>query len=38
MQNGYVESLNGRMRYELLNESLSSISVTPAATSDFLIW
>jgi transposase InsO family protein len=31
MQNGYVESFNGRMRDELLNESLSSVSVTPAA-------
>lgn len=33
MQNGYVESFNGRMRDELLNESLffcSSASTTPA--------
>lgn len=33
MQNGYVESLHGRMREELLNESCSSISAMLAAPS-----
>jgi len=33
MQNGYVESFNGRMRDELLNESLFFASTTPAARS-----
>ncbi len=30
MQNGYIESFNGRMRDELLNESLFLASITPA--------
>ncbi len=33
MQNGYIESFNGRMRDELLNESLLSISIRLANSS-----
>jgi hypothetical protein len=34
MQNGYIESFNGRMRDELLNErACSSISIKPANSS-----
>jgi transposase InsO family protein len=33
MQNGFIESFNGRMRDELLNEPCSSISTTPAPKS-----
>jgi hypothetical protein len=31
MQNGYVESFNGRMRDELLNENLFSAWTMPAS-------
>jgi hypothetical protein len=31
MQNGYVENFDGRMRDELLNESLFLVSIMPAA-------
>ena len=30
VDNGFIESFNGRMRDELLNETRSSISMTPA--------
>ena len=33
MQNGFCESFNGRMRDELLNESLSSASIMPGPRS-----
>ncbi len=32
-QNGFVESFNGRMRDEQLNETLFSVSITPARRS-----
>jgi transposase InsO family protein len=33
MQNGFIESFNGRMLDELLNETCSSIWMTPAPRS-----
>lgn len=33
MQNGLIESFNGRMRDELVNETCSSIWMTPAPGS-----
>ena len=37
MQNGYVKSFNGRMRDELLNETCSSISITPVGSSAYWV-